>query len=121
MLVRHHRLVELLPDDGTSLTFQLHELLPDGFPHAGHEPVEPDLDLALADAGHLEQHLFPVLGDHRVRRVRRLPLPVLFHDQLGHRVEQLGQVLRHHLRLVPLGQDVQQVGGRGEVEPGKKL
>ena len=33
-------------------------LLPDGFPHAGHESVEPDLDLALADASHLveQQH-----------------------------------------------------------------
>ena len=33
-------------------------LLPDRFPHAGHESVEPDLDLALADASHLveQQH-----------------------------------------------------------------
>ena len=95
------------------------ELLPDGLPHAGHQPVEPDLDLPLADAGHLEQHLLPVLGDHRVRRVRRLPLPILLHDQLGHRVKELGQVLRHHLWLVPLGQDVQQVGRGREVEPGE--
>ena len=86
------------------------ELLPDGLSHARHESVQPDLDLALADACHLEQHLLPVLGDHRVRRVRCLPLPVLLHHQLGHRVKELGQVLRHHQRLVPLRQDVQQVG-----------
>ena len=67
----------------------------------------------------LEDHLLPVLGDHGVCCVGDLALTILLHQQLGHRVEELGQVLGHHQGLVALGQDVQQVRRRGEVEPGQ--
>ena len=80
--------------------------LPDGRSHGGHEPVEPDLHLALAEAVDVELDVLAVLGGHGVGRVGqslRVLLPSLHGDrllgvlwtqvQLGHRVKQLGQVL----------------------------
>ena len=80
--------------------------LPDGRSHGGHEPIEPDLHLALAEAVDVELDVLAVLGGHGVGRVGqslRVLLPSLHGDrllgvlwtqvQLGHRVKQLGQVL----------------------------
>ena len=35
-------------------------------------------------------------------------------------VEQLRQMLRHFRRVVPVGEDVEQVGGGGKIEPFEK-
>ena len=58
-----------------------------------------------------------VLGVHGAGVVGVLALGVLLQLQPGHRVEELGEVLGHLERLVPVREDVEQVVGRGEVEP----
>ena len=41
----------------------------------------------------------------------------LFELESGHAVEKLGEMLGDGARVVSVGQDVEQIGGRHEVEP----
>ena len=53
-----------------------------------------------------ETHLLPVLGNHGIGLVAVGPF---LEFELGHRVEELGEVLGHLERLVAVRQDVEQV------------
>ena len=50
--------------------------MPDGGPHGGHEPVEPDLDLSLAEAVHVELDVLAVLSHQVTFEFGGLLLPV---------------------------------------------
>ena len=73
---------------------------PDCRSHDIHQSVEPDFHLIFTVHVLVEVHVLAVLGDHRVGQVRHLVFAVHLELQLGHRVEQFGQMFGDFERLV---------------------
>ena len=64
----------------------------------------------------IKSYMFSILGNHCKSIVAVLALSEL---ELGHRVEELGQMFGDLQRLVAVGQDVEEVVGGRKVESGK--
>ena len=87
-------------------------------PHRLQQPGQPSLNGACARAGLHHVYVLSILTVHACGILCCLAI-LLAELELGHAVEELGEVAHNLNGLCPLGQDVQQVSGGDEVEAGE--